>query len=211
MLAMPLAKSQIEAAAKFWEEGGWETKEFVQLKQCFPKCQDAVTLKAVAVNALYGTNIRAIEKVADVLIKMLNTNHSTGPGLVEELVSEIKKVTKDQNHVFAAKYAHFFIDPELPILDYYAEWMVAKHLGPAKSQNPKRYLKFAENIERLKRLADLTCDCAQLDHYLWVAGEYWRWKKNPKEEINSDLKYHFERLEENPENEGTLRKLLGLA
>lgn len=211
MLAMPLSNSQIEAASKFWEEdGGWETKELVQLKQVFPKPQDAVKLKAVVLNALYGTNVFAISKVGECLETMLSANHSTGPDMIEEWVAGIKKVTNRQHYSFVAKFAHFFITPDLPILDYYAEWMVRKHLGRAQSQNPKRYLKFAEDIEKLKELGGLTCECAQLDAYLWVAGEYWCWKKNPKLKVSSDLKGHFERLAENPENERTLRNLLGI-
>lgn len=212
MLAISLTNSQIEAASEFWrEKGGWETKEFLQLKQCFPNFQDAVKLKAVVLNTLYGTNVIAISKVAECLERTLDANHSTGPNLVEELVAEIKKITNRDHYVFVAKFAHFFITPELPILDSYAEWMVGEHLGRAQqSQNPKRYLKFAEDIERLKELAGLTCEWAQLDAYLWVAGEYWCWKKNPREKISADLKGHFKRLEENPEMERTLRNLLGI-
>ncbi|MGC2161079.1 MAG: hypothetical protein WA634_04140 [Silvibacterium sp.] len=207
-LAIPLSNSQIEAASKFWQDGGWEAKELTQLKQVFPKSEDAVKLKAVALNTLYGTNIIAISRVAECLERMLNANHSTGYDLVEELVAAIKNITNRRHYSFAAKFGHFFINPELPILDKYAEWMVAKHLGSAQSNNPKRYLKFAEDIERLKELTGLNCDCAQLDAYLWVAGEYWCWKKDPKLKISTELKRNFERLEQNPENEHALGKLL---
>jgi len=64
-LAMPLSCSQGEAASKFWKEGGWETKEIGQLKRAFPDCQEAVKLKAITVNILYGTHIIAISQVAD--------------------------------------------------------------------------------------------------------------------------------------------------
>jgi hypothetical protein len=165
VLAMPLSNSQIEAASKFWEDGGWETKELVQLKQVFPKSQDAVKLKAVVLNTLYGTNIIAISNVAERLERLLNANHSTGPDLVEELVAEIKNVTKRRHYSCVAKFAHFFVNPDLPILDQYAEFMVAKHLGRAQSQNPKRYLKFAQDIKKLKELAGLTCECSQLARF----------------------------------------------
>jgi hypothetical protein len=87
-LAMPLLSSQIEAAARFWKNG-WESQEIVQLKQVFPNSQDAIKVKAIVLNALYGTNIIAISKVADCVERVLKTNHSTGPDLVEELVVEI--------------------------------------------------------------------------------------------------------------------------
>jgi len=210
MLAIPLSTSQIDAASKFWKEGGWETKEFAQLKQVFPNTHDAVKLKAVVLNALYGTNVYAIDKVGDYLAKTLRTPHSTGPELVEELVSEIKQITNRNHHSFVAKYAHFFISPDFPILDWYAEYMVGKHLGPVQSKNPKRYLRFVADVQKLKELASLTCDCAQLDAYLWVAGEYWYWKEHPKVEINAALKTQFERLGENSDTERTLRHLLGI-
>jgi len=205
-LAMSLSNSQIEAASRFWKEGGWE------LKLVFPKRQDAITLKvkAIVLNALYGTNINAISQVANCLERVLRTNHSASPDLVEELVDEMREVTNHNNYSFAAKYAHFFINSDLPILDSYAEWMVGKHLGSMKSENPKRYLRFNEDIETLKEVAGLTCNCAELDAYLWVAGEYWYWKAYPRSSINGDLKPHFERLAKDPESEPTLVALLGI-
>jgi hypothetical protein len=89
------------------------------------------------------------------------------------------------------------------------EEMAAWHLGQAQSRNPKCYLRFCENIETLSELAGLTCDCAGLDAYLWVAGEYQSWSKNKKHEISSDLKPFFERLQKDPESEPALRDLLG--
>lgn len=208
-LARPLSASQIEAAVRFSGEG-WETNEFNQLKRAFPEPQDAVKVKAIVLNALYGTNIIAISQVADCVERVLKANHSTGPDLVEEMVAEIWHITKRHDYSFSAKYAHFFIDPDLPILDWYAEWMVGKHLGEMKSENPKRYLKFAEDIETLKTMAGLTCNCAELDVYLWVAGEYWYWKAHPRANVNGDLMPHFQRLVEDPEKESNLAVLLGI-
>ena len=209
-LTTPPLSSQIEAAARFWNNG-WESPEIVQLKQVFPNSQDAVKVKAIVLNALYGTNIIAIPKVADCVERVLKTNHSTSPALVEELVDEIGRVTKQRHCSFAAKYAHFLIDSDLPILDSYAEWMVGKHIGSMKSENPKRYLKFTEDIETLKRLAGLTCSCAELDACLWVAGEYWYWKAKTRLNISGDLRTHFERLEKDPDSEPTLSSLLGIS
>jgi len=209
-LAVPLLNSQLEAASRFWSEG-WESKELVQLKQAFPNPLEAIKLKAVVLNVLYGTNIMAILRVGQCLEEKLKVSNATGPDLVEELVAEIAAVTKRRHYSFVAKFAHFFIDPDLPILDQYAEYMVQRHLGAAQSKNPKRYLKFAADIEKLKELAGLSCDCTQLDTYLWIAGEYWCWKGNPKLKISTDLNPLFQRLQEDPASEPTLRDLLGLA
>jgi hypothetical protein len=213
LLKKPLSISQIEAAVEFWNEIGWEreAEEFAQLRKCFPKPQDGVTLKAIVLNTLYNTNVIAISRAAECLKRTLNAGYSTGPDLVEQLVAEIKKVTKRENYVFVAKFAHFFIDQDLPILDKYAEDMVHAHLGKAnRSTEQKRCLRFAKDVANLKELACLTCNCAQLDSYLWVAGEYWGWKKKPTLRISRDLRGHFERLEQSPENERALRTLLGI-
>ena len=217
LLAKPLSQRQLEAAWRFWIDGGWQTKEFIQLKQCFPQIQDAVTLKAMAVNTLYGTGVIAIARVAGCLeSKLKSPSCSTGPELVEELVLEIATITRKKHYVFVAKYCHFFVNPNLPILDQYAEWMVGTHLGPsAQSQIPQRYLKFDADVKELKECVGLTCDCEQLDAYLWIAGEYWCWKTNPKLKITKDLVKYFVRLETIPESERTeaertLAELLGI-
>jgi hypothetical protein len=209
-LAIPLRQSQVDAAQEFWSDG-WESKEFVQLRMAFPNPLDAVKIKAIVLNALYGTNIIVIERVADRVEQVLRANQWAGPDLVEQLVNEIRGVTHQGNYSFAAKYAHFFIDQSLPILDWFAEWRLGKHLGrQMQSKDPRRYHRFAEDIEKLKQVAGLTCNCAELDAYLWVAGEYWYWKDHPKYTINGDLKPRFENLQNNPSAEPSLAALLGI-
>jgi hypothetical protein len=209
-LAIPLKQSQIDAANEFGKDG-WESKEFEQLRLAFPGPLDAVRIKAIVLNALYGTNIIAIGKVADCVERVLRANQWTGSDLVEQLVSEIRGVTKKSNYSFAAKYAHFFVDLSLPILDSFAEWMLGKHLGrPMQSKDPRRYHRFAEDMETLKRVACLHCSCAELDSYLWVAGEYWYWKEHPKYDINGYLKQSFENLQRNPSAEPSLAALLDM-
>jgi hypothetical protein len=209
-LAIPLKQSQIDAAGEFWA-GGWESKEFEQLRMAFPNPLDAVRIKAIVLNALYATNIIAITQAADRVERVLKANQWTGSGLVEQLVSEIRGVTKRRNYSFAAKYAHFFVDSSLPILDWFAEWRLRAHLGPSlQSKDPRRYHRFTEDIETLKRVAGLNCNCAELDAYLWVAGEYWYWKEHPKYSISNDLKRRFENLRENPAAEPSLAALLGI-
>ena len=210
-LAIPLKQSQIDAARAFWADG-WESNEFEQLREAFPSPNGAVKIKAIVLNALYGTNILAIEKVAKRVEEFLKVNELAGTDLVEQLVKEIRGVTGQDNYSFAAKYAHFFIDPTLPILDSYAEWMLARHLGrQLQSKDPRRYHKFTEDIETLKRVAGLTCNCADLDAYLWVAGEYWYWKDHREYSINGDLRELFEKLQGNSTAQPLLAALLDIA
>ncbi|MGA3258127.1 MAG: hypothetical protein ABSE35_04555 [Bryobacteraceae bacterium] len=208
-MAQPLTQTQIEAASRFWASG-WESKELAQLKQAFPGRGDGIRVKAIVLNTLYGTNVIAIYKVAGLLEELLlEGSCATGPSLVEELVERIKKKTGRGHYSFVSKFGHFFVDSNLPVLDSYAEWMVAWHLGKAQSRNPKRYTRFCENLKMLIDLAGLNCDCAGLDAYLWVAGEYRSWLEDKKAIISSDLKASFERLEKDPGSESTLRDLLG--
>lgn len=210
-LAKPLTQNQIEAAARFWKDGHWESKEFGLLRTAFPNPLEAISIKAIAVNILYGTNIFAILKVAECVERVLTRTHSTGSDLVEELVSEIVTVTKQRNYSFASKYGYFFIDPKLPILDGFAEWMVQRHIGnQLGSHDVRRYHKFCEDLETLKDIAGLSCSCADLDPYLWVAGEYWYWLEHPKYKINGDLKTQFENLKREPQSEPLLAALLGV-
>ena len=208
-LAQPLTQSQIDAASNFWG-GKLVDEEFDQLKKAFPDRLEAIRIKAIVLNELYGTNVIAIYKVAKRLEELLKLTTTTGPLLVVELVEDLKKnVTRRAHYSFVAKFGHFFIDSNLPIFDSYAEEMAAWHLGKVQSRNPNRYLRFCENITMLIELAGLTCDCAKLDVYLWIAGEYRSWSKKRKREISSDLKPRFERLRNDPESEPILRDILG--
>jgi hypothetical protein len=210
-LAIPLKQSQIASATEFWEKSGWESKEFAQLRVAFPNPLDAVKIKAIVVNELYGTNIIAIAQVADRVERVLIDSQCTGADLVEQLVNEMRGITKKSHYSFAAKYAHFFVDSSLPILDGYAEWMLGRHLGrDLQSKDPRRYHKFTEDIETLKRVAGLNCNCDELDAYLWIAGEYWYWKDHPKYNISGDLKRQFENLQKNTQAEPLLAALLGI-
>lgn len=90
--------------------------------------------------------------------------------------------------------------------------MLERHLGRGmQSRDARRYHRFTEDMETLKQVAGLTCNCADLDAYLWVAGEYWYWKDHPKYNINGDLKARFENLQANPADEPLLAALVGLS
>ncbi len=61
-----------------------------------------------------------------------------------------------------------------------AREMVAYHLGKhgQDSDTDFPYRAFLENIERLKKLAHLSCSNEELDRYLWLAGLYCKWQKD---------------------------------
>ncbi|MCZ6887916.1 MAG: hypothetical protein O7H39_05420, partial [Gammaproteobacteria bacterium] len=56
-----------------------------------------------------------------------------------------------------------------------------------------RYIAFARNFQALKRLAGWSGTTRALDQYLWLAGQYRAWRRNPNVEFNAETKALFER------------------
>jgi len=111
-----------------------------------------------------------------------------------DLVERLASLNERKHRSFASKFAHFFINMErFPIFDSFALKMVAYHLG---SQGQVRdsthpYKAFVENIHRLKRFAGLSCTTKELDRYLWLAGLYQEWSRNPDSQINAEVAEMF--------------------
>jgi len=197
MLANPLSKAQLEAADDLYMNSlsGWRAADgaLAELKDRFPEFgQTSVLLKAVAVNTLYGTNVLAIQKMAEHAVSVLsNADLSTaGP----ELVEEVGNLDKRRHISFGSKFLHFFLDRErFPIFDKYATEMVENHLGRANSvRNHKHpYMAFFENFHKLKTLSGIECNSQELDRYLWLAGQLNAFKRDPETEINRETRDLF--------------------
>jgi len=198
-LAVPLTQAQIAAANRLREHlPNWELSDraLVALAQRMPGFSPKEALiKTATINALYGTNVFAVVRMAEhVACVMACTNiASAGPELVERLtalpMTEMQK--RPRRHMsFAAKFAHFFIDAErFPIMDSYAVWMVEYHLGPKNRIRgvSSPYAAFIENLSRLRAASGVTATSRELDCYLWLAGQYRQWRRNPKSQINAEL------------------------
>jgi hypothetical protein len=105
-----------------------------------------------------------------------------------------KPLTGRKHLSFASKFAHFFIDMErFPIYDSYAVKMVAYYLGRQGqvTNTAHPYKAFVENINRLKERAHLSCTSKKLDRYLWLAGLYQTWLRNPASQINAEVAQLF--------------------
>lgn len=134
---------------------------------------------------------------------------ATGPDLVEELVNEIQQDTMERNYVFASKYVSlFFPNSNLPIMDSRAEDMVNSHLGSPEWKGPKEYHIFYQRITTLRQTANLTCDFAELDKYLWIAGSFWAYVGGVK--VCKWVSGRFEKYD-GPQSDPTLATLLGKA
>jgi len=198
-LAVPLPITKIEAAN--WLHGRLEQwrladQALIRLAHCCPDfAPDACLLKVAAVNALYGTNLYAITRMAQHAARILaKTDLATaGPELVERLAdlpaTEAQK-QKRRHYSFASKFAHFFLgEDRFPIMDSYALVMLKRHLGRRHYLDDKahRYGGFVHNFRQLKRVSGFTGSDRQLDRYLWLAGEYAAWKKNRNAAINAEV------------------------
>ena len=202
-LSNPLVPDQILAAKRLHDGlDQWQATDraLVALAEKFPGFEpEATLLKVVAVNALYGTNLYATARMASHAQK---TIHNTGlknarAKFVECLArlpeTRIGKQAR-RHYSFASKFAHFFIDKDrFPIMDAYAENMLRFHLGASntKKDPDNRYVAFVHNFRKLGRLALLQGTTRELDHYLWLAGLYRKWRKNRDMRINVEVRQLF--------------------
>lgn len=203
-LAIPLESSQIAAAQRLHQRlVQWQLtdKALAALGARFPGFEPhEVLLKATAINALYGTNVFAVERMAKHVANVMARVdfRSAGPELVEEIAriaDEGRKKAKRRHLSFAAKFAHFFVHVErYPIMDKYAMRMIKLHLGRNRllSDPDHPYVAFSRNYDLLKKEARFTGSNREMDHYLWLAGEYLAWRRNGRAQINIEARTLFE-------------------
>jgi hypothetical protein len=60
--------------------------------------------------------------------------------------------------------------------------MLKYHLGKRDyvEDQERPYIGFVKNFHTLKRLAELSASNRELDRYLWLAGQYREWRRNPQ-------------------------------
>jgi hypothetical protein len=159
---------------------------------------EACLLKSLAINQLYGTRILAIIPMSNHVHDVLSRLDATAGGI--ELVDKIAAYRSAEGKVirrisFASKFCHFLIDDRrFPIYDEAVQQAIRFHLGGAQyltSKDPdKKYQVFFENLQRLRKSADIHGKDREIDHYLWIVGMYMRWKK-PNTQINAELRRFF--------------------
>lgn len=201
-LAIPLKQSQLAAANQLYTKlRGWQQSEAAldSLKDHYPDFGGLATrVKAVAVNAMYGTNVFAIARLSERISRILVPTDLTqvGPNLVERLAILPSQDSRQQTRrfvSFASKFAHFFIDSErFPICDSYAAAMLKFHLrGTTCTQaGTPCYPEFVANFLTLRNTANLACTTRELDRYLWLAGLYRHYLRG-NEKINVEVRDLF--------------------
>ena len=202
-LLVPLLPEQIEAANWLHAQVPyWQTTDGVldALAERFPRFGAEETLiKVIAVNALYGTNLYAVARMAVHAQQLFGDTdlRTASPELIEHLAAlpAINNGDRARRHYsFASKFAHFFVYPtRFPIMDTYAEIMLRFHFGRGNMRiDPDhRYDAFVHNFRRLKRLAGFQGTIRELDHYLWLAGLYRKWQKKQDARINVEANRLF--------------------
>lgn len=122
---------------------------------------------------------------------------------IESDLQNIEVITYDDLVKRAKNFAHFFINSEMfPIYDSYADKMLIFHLGYAAAilDQDHVYRAFTLNFNTLKALLQFDCTTRELDKYLWLAGVYRKWRKNPQ---NSKINVDAHRLFVNASGETT--------
>jgi hypothetical protein len=202
-LAIPLESNQI-AAAKLLHQRleQWQMTDtaLAALGAQFPGFAPHETLlKVTAINALYGTNVYAVPRLAKHVANVMAQSQiwSLGPELVEQLAvpRSIGDIKGRRHYSFASKFAHFFVNPNrYPIMDKYATQMLKLHLGRvhfvADPDHP--YVAFSRCYELLKKEACFTGSNREMDHYLWLAGEFVVWRNNRDAPINGEVRTLFD-------------------
>ncbi|MBE0614871.1 MAG: hypothetical protein IH604_14470 [Burkholderiales bacterium] len=160
-------------------------------------------LKAVVVNALYGTQVFAIVRMAEHIGGILRGRDiaAVGPDDVEA-IADLPTVAgggKRRFVSFAAKFCHFFIDAErFPIYDDAARVMLRHHLGSTGylEDGKQPYVAFCRAFQKLRTDAHLVATSRDLDRYLWIAGMYLRWlgeREKEKPQLNVELRGLFDK------------------
>jgi len=197
---------QISAAQTMWrslpEDWHYADQVLAMAKQAFPSNtdRDSAWLKVPLLDSLYRTNVHfylshVVNRVVEVFGKM--SNH-TSQDIVVELAKEVQVKKKSYRPmVFASKYVHFFHDDSSPMIDWYAAFALACHFRELKPEArikkwKENYYGYCDAIDQLKEMSAISPTARDLDHYLWLAGNWvWFKKKGQKAKINKGLLAFF--------------------
>ena len=189
------AAKTIYAQCPYWQQSDAALK---LLGEKFPSFdREICLLKSVVINALYGTQVFAIAKMADHVCKTMyqHQGNKDKPDILVDAIATVSVGGGKTKHFFsfASKFCHFFVDDEkFPIYDEAARTTLALHLGKSEP----RYTTFCSKIEELRKLGNLSCSLSALDRYLWIRGLHVKYEKFGKAaKINTEIKQFFQQAE----------------
>ncbi len=198
---IPLRPAQIEAAQDLYDRlPGWKRAEQTlrNLAERFPREVDnpsTVAMKAASLNVLYGTWIMAPGKAAARIWSYLE--HGS-VDLVPELIDEVAQVRLGKSvsrlTSFTSKYFHFFVAPEgFPMYDRFAAEALGAHLGLRPSASwTGRYAEFYSSLSAVCRDCRPGTRWCDIDHYLWLAGQWLCWIESDAVGVNQEVRAIFE-------------------
>jgi len=178
--------------------------------------RDCVLLKVVLLDGLYATNVRfhgLDTVVAHVVAVFERKPHLAGRQVVQELAG-VQVKDKQVNLVsFASKYVHFFHDSSVPLADQYAALALTRHFRQPNVRAGdwmKDYcLQYCAKIDELLQASNVSSTAQELDHYLWLAGNWITFQEQGKKaRINKELKESFKREDIAQRAKATFGKLL---
>lgn len=203
-LKMPLAEAHIMAAGYLYREHMplWRDMDaaLAELAAALPGFdRPTVMLKVTTVNALYRAWVfdTHLLRVASHISQVMATEVEpwVDPGLVTRLAALPRKNgpgIERRYKSFASKFAHFFVNPAaFPIYDTYACKTVHHHLlGIATCDDPP-YDRYVDRVAMLRAEVGGAYHYTELDHYLWLSGEYREWLNDHDAGIDPEARSLF--------------------
>lgn len=206
-LTVGLAAEQIAVAGRLYLQylPGWVATDRALLllrDRVSGFALEACLLKVAAVVQLYGIPLYAVVRMAEHVHAVLEGPDGNGAGAAGEpdlqrdaaLVERLATLDARRHISFASKFAHFMFDRErFPIYDRFAVETVRWHLGTAAVTDPQHpYHAFLENLRRLRAARGVSASAAELDRYLWLAGQYREWRrKSERALLNGEARRVF--------------------
>lgn len=135
---------------------------------------DAVTVKAAVVDRLYYTRHYRLGEAIDRIVEVLAAPPAEPVTVVERIAETTIGGRSRWYWSFASKYAHWFVDEELPIYDSWAIRAVSHHFG-RMTWRTTAYRDFAGHVYALREASGLDCTIREMDRYLWMSGMYRAW------------------------------------
>ena len=207
-----LSMHQVSAANRLYRDHmpKWRRSDEAlhALANAFPGNSDPahVLCKAAALNTLYGTNVFDVVSVAEHVSDVLEAGHSSSAPELVEAVAWVPSL-KRRFLSFASKYCHFFADStRFAIYDSAALEALRFHLGEQERglrTEPVDYGTWLTAIQDLREKGRIDCCPAELDHYLWLCGQWIR--KHAGRPVNKEADALFD----NPAAQPDLREAFG--
>lgn len=184
-LAVPLTESQVVAAGRLHNElEQWKAADRVldYLGKTIPENTDLdrVLLKVAALNQLYGTNVYDLYAMAQHIVEIFSWERTWDECSLVEQIAYLEASGR-RHQSFASKYCHFFVDSkQFPLFDRYVPVVVRMHLGKGNYRcktTDRTYRNFYADLNRLRAGISFSPTIRELDHYLWLRGQWETFKK----------------------------------